>query len=469
MSTNKRNVKTLIILVALLMLATVLFTACDNSVDFKPLEVPAKAEVIGNGGVAVKYGDYIYFVNGYQSSKDAVNTYQDVTESPRVGSVVRILESDLQAILAINEDKALSANAKADKIANDVREKVQTVVPKFVYSENTTNTALNGLYIFNDRIYITTPNDELTANSNYLTHQAVLTSFNLGGGDMQKHYTFASQSAQILLSLNGDKLYATYVENNVLTSVDVASGKATEIAKEISSVNFDKAGNCVFYISKDKEICKYAVGAEQAEVVVANQAKEGADETTVTYTIKSVNDGYVYYTKADSAESSLLDGINLLYASSATKQGVAYASTTSGTVFGYQDKGIVLVTKQVLEKTLYTIKHIDKDGNEVKVLLPIDQNDNQITLEKLEGTKLFYKVNNVSYTIDLAVADAEPIAYAYSLSTTAAGWAIPEVLGDYAFTPTAGAISVVKFDRNTKTNSASVAFTLTAKPQQETK
>lgn len=67
--------KPLILLVALVLCATLLFAACNPANAFVPVEIPAEAQVEGNGGIAVKYGDWIYYVNGYESSATANNAY----------------------------------------------------------------------------------------------------------------------------------------------------------------------------------------------------------------------------------------------------------------------------------------------------------------------------------------------------------------------------------------------------------
>ncbi|MGN1066628.1 MAG: hypothetical protein ACI4QH_02345, partial [Candidatus Fimimonas sp.] len=53
------------------------------------------------------------------------------------------------------------------------------------------------------------------------------------------------------------------------------------------------------------------------------------------------------------------------------------------------------------------------------------------------------------------------VAYAYNLSFSATGWSTPDVLDNYVFSLSSGAVSVVKFNPETKRNSASTAITLT--------
>ena len=46
--------KPLILLVALVLCATLLFAACNPANAFVPVEIPAEAQVEGNGGIGVK-------------------------------------------------------------------------------------------------------------------------------------------------------------------------------------------------------------------------------------------------------------------------------------------------------------------------------------------------------------------------------------------------------------------------------
>ena len=83
---------------------------------------------------------------------------------------------------------------------------------------------------------------------------------------------------------------------------------------------------------------------------------------------------------------------------------------------------------------------------------------------------LYYTVDSISYTIDLSKVGDEVLAngtpYAKSLPATT-GWAAPDFVehngAQYVITLSAGAVNLVKFNPEDKTNSSSVALTLTAK------
>lgn len=485
--------KLLILLVALLVCATFVFAACNGSNKFTPVSKPDSATAEGNGGAAVRYGEYIYYVNGYQSSSTEDNAYNS---DIRTGSIVRIKIADLEKIIKINIQDATTTNknnaikyvvaGKADKVKTESLKEIvkgingaETVIPNYYYTGNTTSTALNGIYIFNDRIYITTPNNELDANGNVLNSQLVIASYDLGGGNMQRHFVFASNAPQLKLSqLSDNTVCATFVLDNKLSFVklgDKLVKDATVISEDISSAQF--AQNNVFFLNKQGSICRYTIGEEKPVVLVPNKVEEGHEDHdhSNTYTIKSVNGDYVYYTASE-------DTTSILYAANApVETNTAVLNTLpSGNFYGWNDK--VVYTASVPEEavSMYGIWVSSGDGKDRTEVLDPAQNGTAITFNKLEGNILYYTSNSISYTLDLSVANAKPVAYAYSLSTSATGWSVPDVLSfdynngtttekiTYVFTLGTGEVTVVKFNPERNNNnipststSSSVKLTLT--------
>ena len=498
---TKNAKRFVILLVALLMCATVVFAAC-NKAGFKPVEVPkAGQDVESNGGIAVRYGDWLYYVNGYESNVSADNTYSDeVKTAPRIGSVVRIKLSEIASLFEINDDKNISSTSEKNKqIAAKVREKAETVVPKVYYSGNTTTTQFTGIYIFNERIYVTTPNDALTANGDPRTDELVLMSFNLGGGDPTSHFTFTSNSAQIWLSEVGNKVVATYLMDDVLHTLDVESGEDKVVTKEygklkhidntVSSANWDEKGKAVFFIDEFGSICKLAVGQANYEVILENDSYkdhgEHIEKGSKTFTIKFVNDGTVYYTKSDSEGAKDGGDVELYYATSATDNDNTASLTNSVTLYGWKENKNIAIMSATSEQTYYgiSILELKKDEGSEKlyketVVLSPAFNTSSVTINKIEGDILYYTADGVSYTIDLndvTKPDYNPneqgTPYAKNLASTT-GWAAPDFIefGDeyYIISLTTGAVTITKFDReNVKSNTVSVALTLTAAPEEK--
>lgn len=501
--------KFIILLVAMLMCLAVVFAACGKAV-FTPVEPPADGDVDSNGGIAVRYGEWLYYVNGYTSNVSADNTYtDDVKDAPRIGSVVRIRLSDIEKLFEINDDKDLSSTDKSKKIASAVRgdEKedlaivgAETVIPKIYYSGNATTTQFTGIYIFNKRIYVTTPSDELTPNGDPLTNQLVLMSFKLDGSDPQSHYTFTSNSAQIWLTNKNNKVIATYVMDSILHTLDVESGKDTivslendpnpEIKNTVSSVNWDttKGSEAVYFLDKFGSVCKLVVGETKYQEIVKNtdysvhdhDGEKQIEAGDTTYTIKFVNNGMVYYTMATGVTP---DNVVLYWATDAENNRFTALPTNSVSVNAWkEDKLIVTDSYKSGNKTFYSICIVDGKTYESKPILEYGENDSSITINKIEGDNLYYTADGISYVLDLTKAEKlaegeylEGEARGKNIGSTT-GWAAPDFLNivtedgviHYIITAGTDSVTITKFDaEDLKASTVSVSLTLTAAPDED--
>lgn len=483
--------KSLILLVAALLCITVALAACSEK-PFTPNFTANSGEAVGsNGGIAVTYGDYVYYVNGYESNVNAENTYVDTNDAPRIGSVVRIHKDKLAEAIAINENSDLSSSKKSEEIAKLVRENTDVVVPNIYYSGNSTTPELNGIFIFNNRLYILTPNDQLTAGGNPQTTQSVLMSFDLNGANAKRHFTFTSNAAQVWLYQDGNDVKATYLLNSELHVLDVASGEDVAIKNSkgenetVSTVKFDVSenslGQCIFFLDSDGSICKLAKGATQKTVLVDNSVGED-EEAQFTYTISSVSNGFVYYTVADSQNSSL-DGTQLFYTNSVVENGNHKVALDTANVptYGWKDNKVIVVRQN--DSGYYGLYVItEANGSKAVTALLPGFNASSISINKIDGDDVYYTAASVMYKKNLAEffadgADVEALAetlgtpYAYSMSTSATGWALPDVvmIGDvsYVFSLSNDSVSVVKFDAEKKTNSAATTLTKTVESESE--
>lgn len=461
---NHKSTKTAIVLaVAVLMVAVVLLSSCTNN-PFKPVTMPEQGEVGSNGGNAVRYGDWIYYVNGYQSSANAENTYENVVA--RTGAIARIKIADLEDLFEVyNDSKFTTSSARTTEIARLVEENAEIVIPNIYYSGNTTTTNINGIYIFDDRIYIQTPNDELTAGGNSQTSQSVLTSYKLDGSDRTRHYVFTSNSAQVMLNKVEGKLVATYIMGAEVGCVDVKNGTKIASVEETSNAQIDVAGKAAVYL-KDKAVCKLNAGASEPVTLVANEK-----DSTITYTIVTVNDGYVHYTVKDDKNTSVADTV-IYYvteatASKAESERVALSAKAPGSnYYGYKENIVRVKSKDIQGTTLYGIYVVVGDDVEGKMIVSPEHNSSSITFNRIEGDTLYYTANSIAYRVDLSAAEPAPIAYGKSLSS-ASGWSVPDVVDldsakrNYVISLGAGSVSVVEFDSDKKDNTLASPITLT--------
>lgn len=494
---NTSMKKFLVVLAALLLCATLVFAACSRN-EFTPVADPQTSEPVGNGGIAVTYGDWLYYINGYQSDVNADNTYSDdAVTTPRLGSVVRVKLSDITEMFKIQDD--VNATDKADKIEQYVRDHAEVVVPRFYYSGNTTTTQYTGLYIFGDRLYVTTPNTDLTPNGDAQTDQLWLTSYKLNGSDEQRHFKFTDNTAQIYLMQKDNKVCATYLMGSKLYYLDVASGlskevtvngedKAPAVENSYTSATWDNAGKCVFFIDKMYNICKLDFGAEKYNVILENEDKDNikvhgegdsahVEQGKISYTLSSANNGYVWYTKSDS-DNTDSNGVELFWANADKNNQLAgYASSLSGFKGWKEDKVVKTFSKSQDGSTFYGVMVVSGD-NTTKTVLSPEYNGSSITVDRVEGDKLYYTANSVKFVIDLNDAFAaedpkqEGDPYAKSLPSTA-GWAAPDFVdnGDVHYilsATTSGGLNIVRFDPNDRDKSqTSISLLLKAKATEE--
>ena len=490
---KKTAVKTsLILVVALLMCATVIFAACTPA-SFTPVTAPASASVDpdDNGGLAVKYGEWLYYINGYTSDTSAVNSYtDDVKETPRVGSVVRIKLAELEHLFEIYDEDNKTTSEKNDEIADYVRQKAETVVPRFYYSGNTTTTQFTGLYIFNDRLYITTPNDQLTAGGDKLTGQLVLMSYKLDGSDEQSHFVFTDNAAQIAYATVEGKLMATYLTDSKLYCLDVAAGSSKEVVVKgedkadgidnvYSSPVWDQAGKCVFFLDKTNSVCKLELGSSEYEIIVENPDFEmhtgddpHVESPEYTYTINSVNNGQVYYTRSNSAK--------IYWASSAdNKDNVACNTNNVSGAIGWKNGKIVYSMKlsgvQLSVYGLYVNSSADGSKEGRREILSPRYNSSAITINKIVGDVLYYSTGSgVNYKLDLNATTEQGKGTSYGNNPSATGWAAadfvdyatsadPASVIHYVITASSSGLSIAKFDPATEKTGTSVSLLLTAK------
>ena len=472
--------KSLILLVAVIMCLAVLLTACNGKTFKRNFDAPKGGEVKSNGGIAVQYGEWIYYVNGYESNANAENTYVNTNDSPRVGSVVRIKAADIPAILAINDDDDLTTTERAKAIAKAVDEKTQIVVPHVYYSTNTTTRSINGIYIFNDRLYMLTPNDKLTAGGSTQTDQSVLMSFDLAGEHPQRHFTFESNSAQIWLYEKEGKVMATYYMNSklyVLELTDSEKSAVKEITGEeetVAAINYDEAANCLFFLDGDGSICKLDIGAKEKKVIIDNTVGDDGETSSITYAIVSVNAGYVYYTQADSNNSDV-DNIVLYYVNTNvdgnySSEIALHTTELNSKPIGWKDGKVVTIKPDGNYTGLEMIT--SADCKQRTLLLKPGFNESSISSDnmKIVGDELYYTAGGVMYVKNLNDFDSEEYGTPYgtsALNSTTGGWSTPDRLevtidGEthvYVFSLGTGTVSVVEFNAETKKDSTSAAFT----------
>ena len=215
---------------AVMAVGSVAFTACDK--PFKPLEgddYKSTEAAISNGGFAVEYGKYVYFINGATTHEDD-NTFG----KPVKGALMRIAKTDLQ---------------------NKTGE-AQIVVPSLIVSSDYTA----GFFIYNDRVYYATPNNVKSMSGEIESDWLDFKSAKLDGSDVVNYFRL-SDNATIFRYVQTKEVSTVYLLYNGkkpddpngttgIQSYNTSTKTCTTIAEGASAYVFnsvDKTDPYVYY------------------------------------------------------------------------------------------------------------------------------------------------------------------------------------------------------------------------------
>ena len=227
-------------------------SACGKGSNDNYVYPTSSAETSGNGGLTVRKGDYIYFVNGYQSSEDM----EDKNDSYTLGALM-IAKLDNNGDVILNEDDLLDD------------EYYRTMSDKLCGFEAT------GLYIFGDYLYFTSPcqenesGDEVWAKNRVDFYRIRLNK----SGDVERLYQTEVEHSNLEYEYYYDnsKVYLLVYEketnldhsdiSNRLLRIDANSKDVKTIATDVSSVVMPDSSNeyisnayeKIFYVKDDTE------------------------------------------------------------------------------------------------------------------------------------------------------------------------------------------------------------------------
>lgn len=428
--------KKLVLFILCLTLVAALLTGCNNMKQKAISSDFSDTTIASNGGLAVRYGKYIYFVNG-KSGQDADNTFGKVTK----GAIAR-LELDNQG--KIKEDS------------------VQIIVPKIVFATEKNN----GITIQGDYIYYSTPSTEKNSQGEPKVDEMVLLRSRLDGSKTEiiKKFddfsiTYRVMEEHIVYDITNDE------GKKELRSISLTEKKFPDklLADEITSKiyvqakdNANTLRNYVFY-TKDSEketdyhniiyvtngsgsinkaiIDKnkygdtllhpdgYSISITSAVPVgdniiklIYNKTDRGANaisKGTYSYDFK-VNDDFSFvaeneirYSSSENYDKLFFVSENYVLATKSSK--VHFLTITQGAVSARQEAMSFL-------PTFYTF---DKIGNEIHATYSKDN--------KFYKIKLFDINTEGKYTLALGTAI---LIYDQSVSLT---WLDPEIIGDYLY------------------------------------
>ena len=174
--------------ILIFVLSAILLAGCGGYKLPKVAGGPAAADAVeSNGGMAVKKGEYLYFING-TSTASADNKYGDAEK----GALMRV------------------------KLGDELSDRV-LIAPKVVLSSYTKG----GVWIFGDRIYYTSPSQKRNKNKEILTSYLDFFSCKLDGTDTKEIMTTTSGSNAFVFFETDGVVYINYIAS--VTDSDGAS------------------------------------------------------------------------------------------------------------------------------------------------------------------------------------------------------------------------------------------------------
>ncbi len=257
--------------------------ACKKNVVLFPM--PA-GEVEGNGGLVVKKGDYLYFVNGHQTASTSLSRNASYT----LGALM-VTKLDENGNPVLNEDELLDDSYY------------------WIISSKLCGFQATGLYIFGEYLYFTSPSEEddvhgswavdrvnfnrIKLNSNSDVETLYTTEVN--NSNLQYNFYSDGTNVNLLIYEKGTNLDHGEISNRLLR-VNLANKASVQtVATDVSSivltgVGQDDLGKHIFYVvNKDS---KYQLKQYN---VYTNSSTDFGSEQTKEPVLKFVGGNYVYY------------------------------------------------------------------------------------------------------------------------------------------------------------------------------
>lgn len=370
--------KLLFAVVCILLFATtasVLAGCTTENYKQDPIATNYSDKISSNGGLAVVYGEYLYFINGYAGA-DIDNTFGNVVK----GAIMRVVLVD--------------GKPSGTPV---------TIVSKNVYG---TDKEYGGIYIVNDYIYYSTPSTEKDSTGKQKTDEMKIMRTSIDGSVTEELLAFDDFS--VVFAVEGNNL--VYVREDFLYSVDLTAKKYTAVKVEEENIltNYKMVEGYVIYCmyvdgnSKDYIMKAYKWSGGVPVVLMDAQQLRVDPQADTVYTLSLLcaegdNDTFsVYYTKTDSELNTPEVGIcSYTFTKSAISfekdKEVRYTNNTASTT-NFAFTNFYRTGKYVLALSDKTITFFNEDGSLFKTLKKDTVDEMVATIITLSETATINKI-----------------------------------------------------------------------------
>lgn len=293
--------------VAIFAVAMFCFSACGGYGRLP--ENPAETDVvIGNGGLAVQKGDYLYFVNGYLNTSDVGDTNN---EGKVTHSAIYRVKLDAGKVVEKNPTTYYEDGC-ADIDETQALENIDIIVSKVAGFE------YSNLYIFGDYIYFTTPNHLKNKEQEVLSSKLNFYRTKLDrSGSLELIYSTNEDNSNVKMTMYevDGVAYQIIVDGSVLKLFAFDNNKRTENtlsekANEVALPSYQNSNDVIYNI--DRKIY-FTENMEDGKTGTILKAYDLATKETSnvfnneeeTYSIKGTSGNYLYYTKATATNPGL--------------------------------------------------------------------------------------------------------------------------------------------------------------------
>ena len=364
------------------------FVACDKRTEEeKNFTYPSKSDVVeGNGGLAVKKGNYIYFVNGYTSITEAGLT----SESTFMQGSLMLARLDANGNLIKNENGSI-----ADE--------------HFITISNALcGYEVTDLFVFGDYLYFVSPCNETESGGKVWAKERVV--FNRIKLDktskveevyrssvklenLEYKYYVSNGNLSIMCWEKGTGYYENY-GSNALVRVDATAKSYSVVATDVVEVEFAKDINQIF-VKTQKDGSYYL-----KQFNSANNQIEAYNTFNRDFDILAVENGKVFISIAHENDTSKTDIQSSLIS---TKQSFVTLYAYEGTSYVVEitvDGNVILIngnTFSFVKSSTEVVTFTDETASSIKV---IDYTNGCILYYATKDGTL--KINLVSYSNAIA-------------------------------------------------------------------
>lgn len=411
------------------------FAGCGGSGMPTFKDNPAVNDVVyGNGSLAVRKGDYLYFANGFMSYEDVGNK-NDGSGTSDYASLYRV---KLDA-----NGHVVEAEKEYDDEGNEIFDETQAIQNVDILCKKIVGFESMGLYIFGDYIYFATPNNEKDKELNIQSSliDFCRTRIDRSSG-IEKLYTTESENSNvtytmyeyksgevILLVKDNTKLVACKIVNGISQGYRVIEDNISSVALPSYTSSDDivtELDQSIYYtrsidseLDSDKGLTKGNVFCKLNLSDFTTQVLRADNQTT--YSVLATNGNFVTVSKTNSNIETMQEGeLFAISDFSTTNNDIQLSYSAYTTVLPVDaNLGNQIIVYDSTNSAIYKLNGIASDAQLLY--------SGSATLVSVQGNYLYFIANSQLYRVNyVEMSEAEALTSGTILATAKNYFSIDE-------------------------------------------